>query len=411
MRGSKLDWALLGYKEYPFSVNPISINTLELFTGHSEEVKICESILNDRNIRLVIEGARGLGTTSFANFLKFSAQKKSEYLAPRDEVSVERGWNLESLLIAIISTVVREFEISHLEKVKKKKIFLDAKALCYRLSEAFNNFGVSAFSFGGSYGKSNSITQPSFIPSTTLGHHLEDLGKLAIEIGYSKGLLIQLNNLDINTVHTEDHLEHLFNAARDYFQIENISWFLVGDVGLRGFISRKVDRLDDIISDEIYLGSVTKKDYHDLIKKRLDYYKLSKSSKFPFDNDVFDYLFDLTDGRLRYVFGLIYSLTNRLHIGKLVQQVSLDLAKSTIVALAQSRLRKHNLSSLEIKIVKTLVKLEKSNVSDLAKQLGKNRTMLSRHLNKLLEHKVISVEKVGSQRIYSPRLDSKIAYS
>ena len=53
-----MEWELLGYKDYPFSVNPISINTLELFTGHNEEIRICQNILDDKNIRLVIEGAR-----------------------------------------------------------------------------------------------------------------------------------------------------------------------------------------------------------------------------------------------------------------------------------------------------------------------------------------------------------------
>ena len=68
---------------------------------------------------------------------------------------------------------------------------------------------------------------------------------------------VQLNNLDLDVIHTEEHLEHLFNAARDYFQIENISWFLVGDIGLRSFIARRVDRLDDIISDTIVIKPLT----------------------------------------------------------------------------------------------------------------------------------------------------------
>ena len=92
-----MDWQLLGYKSYPFSVDPISCETIDLFTGHDQEVSLCESVLHDQNIRLIIEGARGVGTTSFANYLKFSAQKNKLYLAPRAEVSVEKHWNLESL--------------------------------------------------------------------------------------------------------------------------------------------------------------------------------------------------------------------------------------------------------------------------------------------------------------------------
>ncbi|NVM38595.1 MAG: hypothetical protein HWN81_23610 [Candidatus Lokiarchaeota archaeon] len=57
----------------------------------------------------------------------------------------------------------------------------------------------------------------------------------------------------IGTIHDEDHMKYLFNALRDYIQTEDVSWILVGDVGLRRFIAQEVDRLDDIISYEIDL--------------------------------------------------------------------------------------------------------------------------------------------------------------
>ena len=103
------------------------------------------------------------------------------YLAPRDEVSVEKDWNLEALLTAVISTIVRELEVSHTQKVKNNKIFLEAKALCNRLSEAYNAFGTTAFSVGASYGRSPAVTQPTFVPATTLKFHLEDLGEIISE--------------------------------------------------------------------------------------------------------------------------------------------------------------------------------------------------------------------------------------
>lgn len=70
--------------------------------------------------------------------------------------------------------------------------------------------------------------------------------------------MIQLNNLDVNVVHSEDHLHYLFNAARDYFQTNHISWLFVGDVGLRSFIARRVDRLDDIISGDVVIKALSK---------------------------------------------------------------------------------------------------------------------------------------------------------
>lgn len=406
-----MEWQLLGYKDYPFSVDPISTETINLFTGHHKEVSLCESVLHDKNVRLVIEGSRGVGTTSIANYLKFSAQKKKLYLAPRDEVSVEKHWNLESLLTAVISTIIRELGVVHEKAIKNDKIFKEAKALSYRLSEAYNNFGLTAFSFGASYGKSSTITQPTFVPATTLGFHLEDLGKLAIKLGYKNGVLIQLNNLDVNIVHSEDHLNYLFNAARDYFQISNISWFLVGDVGLRSFIAKKVDRLDDIISADVFIKPLNKAYYHELINKRLSYYEIKKGTEFPLNQEIFDYLYEVAEGRLRYIFGLIYVLIQRLQIGKLLQKVSMTLAKETISALALERVNKFELLKGEEALLRVIVKNNEVNVADLAKFSNRNRVFVSRTINKLLRDKLVCVRHDGNKRIYSPTLDVKIAFS
>ncbi|MBL4647717.1 MAG: helix-turn-helix transcriptional regulator [Gammaproteobacteria bacterium] len=342
--------------------------------------------------------------------MKFSAQAKKLYLTPRDEVSVEKHWNLESLLTAVISTIIRELDIIHSSSVKNNKIFKEAKALSYRLSEAYNNFGITAFSIGASYGKSASVTQPTFVPATTLGFHLEDLAKLAVKLGYKNGILIQLNNLDVNVVHSEEQLAYLLNAARDYFQIANVSWFFVGDVGLRAFIAKHVDRLDDLISSDVFIKPLGKMYYHQLIKKRLDHYKLKKSIEFPINQDVFDYLYEVADGRLRYIFALVYMLIQHLQLGKLLQKVSTNLAKDTIAALALARVGKFSLKKGEETLLKLIVNNGEINVAKLAELAGRNRVFVSRTINKLLDEKLVVVRQEGTKRMYSASLDAKIAF-
>ena len=240
--------------------------------------------------------------------------------------------------------------------------------------------------------------------------HLEDLGKLAVKLGYKNGILVQLNNLDVNVVHSEEHLDYLLNAMRDYFQIANISWFLVGDVGLRSFIARRVDRLDDIISSDIFIKPLNKTHYHQLIKKRLTQYQLKKNAKFPINQDVFDYLYEMTDGRLRYIFGLVYKLIQRLQIGKLLQNISTDLAHQTITALALERVNKFELRSGEQDILELIVKNREVNVAELVQLTDRNRVFVSRTVNELLKDKLVVVRQEGNKRIYSPSLDAKIAF-
>jgi len=93
-------WQSLGFNDNPLSIDPITRDTLSLYTGHRATAESCLKVLASPKVRLVIEGSRGVGTTSFANYLRFSLQDKKIYFTPRNEIRVEAGWNLETLLVS-----------------------------------------------------------------------------------------------------------------------------------------------------------------------------------------------------------------------------------------------------------------------------------------------------------------------
>src|SRR5579864_9686211 len=93
-----MEWQAFGFKDDPLNTSPIVKSTLMLFTGHKEEMRLCTSVLTGNNVRIVIEGARGVCTTSFANYLRFNAEAKKLYFTPRTEIKVEQGWRSETLL-------------------------------------------------------------------------------------------------------------------------------------------------------------------------------------------------------------------------------------------------------------------------------------------------------------------------
>ncbi len=403
-------WESLGFRENPFSTDPISQGTLSLYTGHAQEIKRFKHVLHEKNVLAVIEGARGVGTTSFANYLRFSAQAEHLYFTPRNEIRVEAHWNAETLLSAIIANVVREIELYHDDLFQDKR-FQEAKTLSQHISEAYRAFGVSAFGFGVHYGKSAGVSsQPVIVPSNVLGHHLEDLTALICAAGYRYGLLIQLNNLDVPEVHSEEHLKYLFNMMRDYFQTDGISWLLVGDVGLRQFIMQDVDRLDDIVSYEEVIGPVSQSEYNELIQRRLGFYQISAKAELPMDAAVFDYLYDLTKGRLRYIFGLLKRLTNSLFVGDLTDRVTLEIAKPAIRELAMKRIQTSSVSKAEEQVLRALVKLESATPMDLVKATDKTSQNISNVLSRLLELKLVTLSSQSRTRIYGPALDAIVAY-
>lgn len=407
-----MKWESLGFVTDPFTTDPIHQKTLALYTGHAREVAVCSNVLSQKNILLVVEGKRGVGTTSFANYLRFVSQEKREYFTPRNEIRVEKGWSLETLLAVVIANVVRELELFHSEEVATDQRFQNAKAISARIAEAYRSFGIEAFGFGVNYGKTAGISsQPMIVPSGVLGHHLEDLSELVISLGYPYGTLIQLNNLDIGTIHEEEHIRYLFNALRDYIQTDGISWLLVGDVGLRRFIAQEVDRLDDIVSYELEIHALTKEEYQQLIAKRLEFYRSNLHAVLPIDDDVLLYLFDITKGRLRYIFGLLQRLSNDLGVGDLTDKITLEIAKPMITKLARDRASRNTLSQSEEMVLIALVAKEKASVTELTTHTQKSSPYISKIMAKLLKCRLVTVNRVGKAKYFSPVIDATIAYS
>jgi hypothetical protein len=405
-----MKWESLGFKDNPFNTNPIVRSTIDLYTGQKKLIKICQNVLSEKNVLMVIEGARGVGTTSFANFLRFSAQSKNNYFTPTNQIRVGAGWSLETLLAVVIANIVREIELSQNKRIIADARFQNAKALSARIAETYRSFGLNLLGYGASYGKQAGIvTQPVIVPAAVLGHHLEDLAEL-VKAKYKYGLLLQLNNLDVDEIHDEKHLKYLFNELRDYIQTNNVSWMLVGDVGLRRFIAQQVDRLDDIVSYEAEILPLDKSDYISLIEKRIRFYKKLQNAKLPIENDVFLYLFDITKGRLRYIFGLIKRLLHELNIGDLVDKLTLDLTKPVVIKLAKERLAKNGLTAGEQEILKELVKFGSASATMIADKLKKSRQYVSKTLVKLCDFKLLGVRREGRNRIYLPVLDVVIAY-
>ena len=408
-----MDWEAFGFKDDPLKTSPITKSTLDLFTGHAEDIRICASVLTGSNVRIVIEGARGVGTTSFANYLRFSAEDKKNYFTPRTEIKVEQGWRFETLLAAIISNFIREIELlPNNDALIADERFHAAKALSSRIAETYRSFGVDAFGFGANYSKqAGVVTQPVIVPSSTLGHHFEDLIALVRGAGFRKGVLFQLNNLDVGEIHSPDEMKYLLNALRDYTQIDGSNWLFVGDLGLRKFIAQHVDRLDDIISYEVTIDPLPVTDLEQMIDKRVLFYSESEKAALPIEKDVLYYLYHITQGRLRYVFGLMSRLMSRLSVGNLTDKVTLEIAKPMLMKLGRDRVQRSDITSLEEDVLRSLVKTSDATPSDMAKTFNKTTQYIGRILAGLVHKGLVTSTKEGRDRMYTPTIDAVIAYT
>lgn len=406
-----MQWESIGFKDEPFKTQPITAYTLELYTGNREKLKKGQFALHSNNIVMVIEGSRGVGTTSFGNFLRFKAQSGLKYFTPISEIRVEPNWNADTLLAAVIANIVSSLELQYSDQIKQKPKFKEAKAMVQRVTKTYRSFGASAFGFGANYGKSSTTTQPMIAPTQVLSHYLEDLVKVVYDLGFKYGILIQLNNLDIGVVQNEEHLKILLNIMRDYFQITGTSWLLVGDASLRRFIAQSVDRVDDIITYETEVTPLSETDYLAMIEKRIEYFRINPKVTLPVDKEVWLYLYKITKGRLRYIFGILARLFNILQPGTLSDLISLDLAKPVVINYAKERVNRFKLTSNEEAILKTVVEHDSIQVKEIAKMLKKKANYVSNILSQLQEYKLVNYKKEWRNHYYYASIDAYIAYS
>lgn len=403
-------WEKWELKNNPYSQNPIDERSLNLFVGRKKEIALCYNCLSTSNSRIVIEGGRGVGTTSLANYVRYTLSKKGGYLTPDIEISVGRNWNLELLLSNVLAAVVYALERRN-RKLTSNRKFQNIKKTTQVIEERFKAAGFQAFGFGGQFGESAVVSYPRLIPVVTLTQYMNELSNISKCSDNSKGIIIHLDNLDIKTVFEPDSLRNFLNEARDSFQIEGYHWMLIGDTGLRGFIGSHIDRLDDIITAEVKLKPLTLKKVQQLIDKRIRYYSLvRKKVSPPIDFEVIKYLYSLTDGRLRYIFGICTRLLSLISSEALIHTVDLDFAKPIIMRLAEERIAQRNISPLSLRILRMLVESGGSTTTELAKKLDKGQTSVSRCLRELLTKRLVKFKKVGKEHIYSPSLDAKVAY-
>ena len=410
-----MDWEALGFTDDPLDTIPIKQKTLNLYVGSEEQIRICSNVLSGKNVRLVIEGARGIGTTSFGNLIRFNAQNKKKYFTPPKEIRVEAGWSIDTLFAAIISNIVRGLELLFAKQLKTNTLFQEAKAISNRLSEVYRSFGAQlgayGFSAGASYSQApTTMNQPIIVPTNVLGEHLETLAAIAKELGFKHGLLIQLNNLDVGVIHDAAHLRYLFNALQDYMQTDGISWIMVVDEGLRAFIAQEVDRLDDIISHEVFIEQLSEQAFQALVTKRVEFFRVSPNIDLPIDWEVMLYLYKLTHGRLRYVFGLLSRMLRVLHIGDLADKISMETAKPLITQLVKERLRKQALSEAQESLLKILATQGQCAVAELTKQANKSASHLSHLLKSLEDMRLIKRTQQGKNVFVEPIFDVILAY-
>lgn len=404
------DFERWGLRGNPYTTSPIDKQNLDLFVGREDYIKVASRVIDEKSI-LVVEGNRGVGTTSFSNYLRFTKESRGNVLTPLREISVGNGWNEELLLANVLSSVTWELEGKVPSKYKEQ--YNNIKAISQRVRETYRDISIqlSAVGTGVGINKPTLVTMPPLIPTTTLVQHLLEVKNLIQVSGFQKETIIQLNNLDVGTLFIPEQLSSFFNKIRDILQIAGYTWILVGDLGLRNFIADKVDRLDDIISYDCYLEPLTLDEVELAIQARITKYSANDHPVQPLSEELIRILYQATNGRIRQIFGFATRLIHSVSENLFIEQITPEIALPIITREVEDRLRQHHVTKRERKVLEEIVAQLGVTPSNLSRKIGLSPTNLSRILSHLLASRCVSVIKEGRMRKYSAAPDVQIAFS
>jgi len=397
-----------GLKDNPYSVNPITYDTLELFVGRKNEIKKCNLALDYKSI-IIIEGGRGVGTTSFGNYVRFNKLKqKSNFTLPR-EISVERGWNGEFLLANTLSWLVSSLENN--KKTAKKPKFHEIKKATHGIQEIYRQAGLQLMTFGAHYGKEAVVATPPVYSIATLIQYFEDCSKLIKETGYNKPTIIQINNLDIDTTISTEQIRFFLNDIRDLLQIPSYSWLLIGDTGLSSFMRLNVDRLADIVTFETPIRPLTVKEVHEAINKRIESLKTKEHTEPPISDEVINMLYNASHGRIRKIFRTATNLLHMVEADPLINRVNMETAIPLIKRITEDKMDKAKITPATHKILEKLVTHGPITPTELSKKIKTQRQAVSRALIALQRADLAYLERKGKEHFWDAEPEVKIALS
>ena len=277
----------------PFDPNPISLATLDWFVGREREVQLCERLVAEGSVVLV-EGGLGVGTTSFANVVRF----RSDTRTPKMELAVYRDWNAQTLLENVLVAVIHE--LSEDPRARNSTAVRQVQSLVQRVEKSVHSAGVSLLGFGGQISRNVSVTQPGIVPMETLRQSVTTLAKALKPEPGGAAFSIQLDNLDPELTFTTDDLVTFLNDIRDSLQLPGFGWLLVGKKGLGRFITTRVPRLRSILAHDVVLKPLSQDQVKKVLTRRITACALpGYKAKNPIDPQLLEEIYEASGGSLR----------------------------------------------------------------------------------------------------------------
>jgi intracellular sulfur oxidation DsrE/DsrF family protein len=383
---------------------PIGRNNLELFVGHSQQIKFLSDLLSNKSV-IILEGEIGVGKTSMGNYVRHS---KEDFFSPLLEVPCKPKWDNDTFMGIVLAAIVKEIigkDFVH-KKLKKHKLIKE-------LNEKFSDIklaslGITGAGFG--FSTSSSISRSTIINQTVLIHYLMAVGELLQET-YNKAtpMIIQVNNLDIAYGFEKDDLILFFNDIRDTLQIPYISWVICGNEGLGNFIQKNIPRVGQITNSVVTVDPLS---FGEILKAfELRIKKNQMKGRLPIEENLLKYIYDISNGSFREILSIVYQLLVKYYNEPLVKMITVEHARFFFNDLEKHRVERLKKSSIQYPVFQAILAHPGITQSELSRLVKKQQANVSRLTRELEADGYITIKRKSRSNYYYADTNYQLGFS
>jgi hypothetical protein len=413
-------WGRYGFRGNPFDTGALSASADSLLpiaqaiVGREMEAPESRMLLgilrSPGGGRVIVEGEIGVGKTTFVNYHRYlwEVEAQDKLLTPATEITMAGDLRVSGFIGNIIGAVLGKIILLRGERYVHDRpllheLFLLNRVFIHRSLEV----QASILGFGGGIGRTAQATVPE--PSEVqLLAYLRDLVSEVRQLGYH-GVFLHFDNLELVSLRNPERTRLLFEELRDTLQTPDVYFVFVGQTGFFSEVISPSERVRSVFSGfPIFVPPLSRSQVREAVHKR---YQLlaHHPERFirPIGDNLLDDLYDLYDGKVRFVMDAVTSIvTNLPHAA--AEMLDAEAAKSLLAQLTLERV-KRELTPREWDVLREAVLLGTFTNATIARALHVQAPNVTKYLNALLERRFIYPHhRQGRQLFYCASEDVRI---
>jgi hypothetical protein len=263
-------WEPFGLSGNPFFQAELSpgdpVHPVSLFVGRDGELnRVRRRLATDTATRTIIEGAPGVGKTSFVNRLKSDLAKHG--IATYDRpIRIDSKSTRSSFVADVLRTIIR----IRLGMGLSNGTGIWARTVRLLEGQDLTGGSVSVMGVGGGFTRSYAAPQA---PADSLYEHLgAALDELTREL--DGPILLHVNNLEALTLERSEAAATLLVDLRDYLLLPGAHWMFVGATGIEQSIFRAHAQVGGIFPQALVLAPLPPSEVERLLELRYKHLKI-----------------------------------------------------------------------------------------------------------------------------------------